>query len=46
MNSKNKQDGISLAHVYFESHLVDVPLKFWWIDNEISIHAVDVLAGS
>lgn len=43
MSSKEKQESISLIHVYFESHLVDVPLNAWWIDIGASIHVTTLL---
>lgn len=45
MNNKKKRKGISLTHVCFESHLVDVPLNSWWIDIEASIHVTNFLQG-
>lgn len=45
MNSKIKQEGISLPHVCFESLLVDNPLNSYWIDTGVSIDVMDLLKG-
>lgn len=45
MNNKNKQEGKSLAHVCFKSHLVDVSSKSWRNDISTSIHITNLLHG-
>lgn len=46
MNNKNKQKGISLAHVCFESHILDVSVNSWWIDIVVSIHMLQIFYGN
>lgn len=45
MNSRNKQEVISLAFVTSESHLIDAPLNSSWVDSGTCINVTNLLQG-
>lgn len=44
--NQNKAESAYLAHLSFESHLVDVQLNYWWITTRTSILMTNLLQGS